>query len=267
MNSLTPELVAKVAEVLKGKKLEKLMESIGILNESLAAGSWAPRGAVKVQAGFNQGFVPKYRLPYYSGPEHDEDFSLEMCLGYGSTPYNVTKGSIDRLLARGILPKKVTREHIEAWVALSDEKVLAVEELNESRPRPVITAIGLSPKVTKTLKEMSLDIDLPSIKLAEIAYRLGPRRNREGQIMVAQDGSYSLLTKNYYVKWTPGTKHAVTRFSNLNCNCEACGRRIPSGQFVPIEADDATKGHVGMWIGCDCAASIFGVKDQGLERK
>ena len=252
MKSLSPELVAKVTEPMKGKKLEKLMESIAVINESLLAGGWAPRGSVKASSGFYQGYV-KYHLKYESVPEHDEDFSLMMCLSFGGNRGDITNEAINRLMAKGILPKKITKEHVKAWVDLCLEASLAREELDNSRPRPIITEIGLSPRVTATLKEMNLNIDLPSIKLADIAYRLGLR-------------GPALTVQTAYVNWTPGTKHRVTRFSDRNCNCEACGKHIPSGRFVPIEADDAKLGHVGMYIGCDCAANIFGIKDAGLGR-
>ena len=265
MKSLSPELVAKVTEPMKGKKLEKLMESIAVINESLLAGGWAPRGSVKASSGFYQGYV-KYHLKYESGPEHDEDFSLRLCLSFGGNRGDITNEAINRLMAKGILPKKITKEHVKAWVDLCLEASLAREELDNSRPRPIITEIGLSPRVTATLKEMNLNIDLPSIKLADIAYRLGPKRNKQGEIMLNNRQNASLLDKFYYVNWTPGTKHRVTRFSDRNCNCEACGKHIPSGRFVPIEADDAKLGHVGMYIGCDCAANIFGIKDAGLGR-
>ena len=75
-----------------------------------------------------------------------------------------------------------------------------------------------------------------------------------------------MLVPEYFVDWTPGTQMGRSRFS-YGCKCEACGKSIPSGRFVAIEADDMNSGdHIGLWIGQDCARNIFGVKDEGMDR-
>lgn len=269
--SLTPELIETVRSGLKGKKLEKFNESIAILQESLAQDGWTPRGSIKAQSGLYQG-VAKYNVSYHSGPEHNEDFALMMCLNYGS-PAGEIGNAIDRLFTRvskktgKLIAAKMNRQFVEAWVEFCREAYRASEYLTALRPKPVITEIGLSPKVTATLKDMSLDINLPSLKPAEIKFRQEPAFDKDGNRMYNRLGEPMF---NYipYVDWTPGTKFNRTRFSYTgNCNCEACGKRIPSGMFVPVEADDQNSGdRIGMWIGVDCARNIFGIKDKGLNR-
>jgi hypothetical protein len=298
MNGLSPELVAIIRSEKKGAWLKKFDESVEIINVSAAQDAWVLRGSVKADSGFYQG--TGIRIPDSSShmgtgrmitnsygtfeeqipnPDHEPQFALHMCLAYGQPVYVNVDHIVNRLetwksdrtdkLIRG----KHSVKFVKAWVALCEEKRIICAALTEARPKPVITDIGLSPRVTATLEEMDLRVDLPSIKMAEIKYNLVPRRNADpkspdfGKILMNREGNASLLDKSYYVAWTPGTLHRVTRFSGLNCNCEACGKSIPSGRFVPIEADDRKIGHIGMWIGCDCARNIFGVKDIGLERK
>lgn len=264
MQSLTAELVATVQKYLKGKKLEKFNESVKVINDSLTLGGWVSRGSVKANSGFYQGVI-KYNIPYEHAPEHGEDFALMMALNYGRGTTELGN-AIDRLYVKPTVnTKKFPREFVEAWVALSNEKVTATEFLNDCRPLPVVTAIGLSPRVTATLIEMNLDIELPSIKLAEIGRRMVPGFKRDGSPLLDRTGN-PILVPEYFVKWTPGTAMGKGRFS-YGCKCEACGKSIPSGRFVAIEADDKRSGsHIGLWIGQDCASNIFGVKDAGVER-
>jgi hypothetical protein len=196
-----------------------------------------------------------------------------MVTNYGGSSTTDLSNAINRLYAKiskktdkpVVNAKKFPRELVEAWVALSNEKCDAIELLNSYRPLPVITEIGLSPRVTATLTEMSLDVDLPSIKLAEIGRRMVPGFKRDGSPLLDRRGNH-MLVPEYFVAWTPGTVFGKSRFS-YGCKCEACGKSIPSGRFVAIEADDKRSGsHIGLWIGQDCASNIFGVKDAGMER-
>ncbi len=173
--------------------------------------------------------------------------------------------------------KKISPEFLIAWCSLCIEKKTARFFLDSVRPLPVVTAIGLSPKVTKTLKDMNLDIDLPTIKPAKIAYRVIAKLNMNfrskeyGQIMMGtsdNDSKYSLVDYDPYVKWSEGIVHGQSRFTHRTGHCEACGKNIPSWRFVPVEAFDKTsKKLVSFLLGCDCAKNIFGIKDIGVDYK
>lgn len=267
--SLTPELIETVRSGLKGKKLEKFNESIAILQESLAQNGWTLRGSIKSQPGFSQGIV-QYDVPFTSGSEHEEDFELMMCLKWGQATGSIGN-AMDRLFARvsrktgKLLMEKVNRQFAEAWVELCREAYRATQYLTALRPKPIVTGIGLSPKVTATLKDMNLNIDLSSLMPADIKFREEPAFDKEGNRIYNRLGepAFEYIP---YVAWTPGTQFNRTRFG-YNCTCEACGKRIPSRMFVPVEADDLKSGdRIGMWIGVDCARNIFGIKDKGLSR-
>ncbi len=261
---LTQQNIEIVRSTMKGAKLAKFNESVGILEASLAQNGWITGGSRSAHKGFGQGSGINYNPRWNFSPEHPEDFNLGMCMVYGSANI-ITSGAIDRMFASGLVKKKFTRQYVEAWIAVCKEAYEASEYLTGLRPAPVITAIGLSPKVTATLTEMNLDIKLPSIKMARIAYRKIPAFGKDGQPLLNRFGQ-QIYESIPYVDWTPGTKFGRSRFS-YGCKCEACGKSIPSGMFVPIEADDQKSGdHIGMWIGCDCARNIFGIKDIGVEK-
>jgi hypothetical protein len=253
--------IEAVLGVLPGKKREKLLDSVRVIDESLAQGSWVKRGRVKAESGFYQGLLQARDY----GPERS-DFELHMCLSFG-------RGcrSFEAAVRRLHLPKNLIADHVRSWVALCNAKDAAFAELDEARPRPTVTPVGLSPKVTKTLKEMELDIDINSIRPAEIAYRLVPKERIDGTLIM-KNGEY-VMERQYYVKWERGTAFGQGRFggafsatTGAQC-CEACGKPIPSGLFAPVQATDQKTGRrLGMWLGLDCARNIFGVQDVGIRR-
>ena len=272
IEQLNPELIAIVQTYMKGKKLEKFNESVKVINDSLSLGGWVSRGSVKANSGFYQGCGVTWTTSYESTPEHRENHDLQMALHYGYGSGNLGE-AINRLYAAiskktekpVVNTKKFPREFVEAWVALSREKALACEFLEYCRPLPVVTEIGLSPRVTATLTEMNLEVDLPSIKLAKIGRRMVLGYKKDGSPLLDREGNH-MEVPEYFVEWTPGTVMGRSRFS-YGCRCEACGKSIPSGRFVAIEADDKkSEMHIGLWIGQDCASNIFGVKDAGMER-
>ena len=262
---LTQENIEIVRATLKGAKLAKFNESVGILEASLAQNGWITGGSRSAHKGFGQGCGIKYHPTYQHTPEYRQDFDLQMSVTYGSVAIELGD-AIDRMFASGVVKKKFTRQFVEAWIAVCNEAYEIRQYLTGLRPAPVITEIGLSPKVTATLTEMNLDIKLPSIKMARIAYRQIPAFGKDGQPLLNRFGQ-QIYESIPYVDWTPGTQFGRSRFS-YGCKCEACGKSIPSGMFVPIEADDQKSGdHIGMWIGCDCARNIFGIKDIGIEKE
>jgi hypothetical protein len=183
---------------------------------------------------------------------------------YGHPVKNVD-ASLSFLLPEEI--KKLPLEFAKAWMELCNEKTLAIHELDRSRPLPVVTEIGLSLKVTKTMTEMNLDIDLSSVRMADLDFIWVDKRNLDtSEIMYDRQGN-AIKEKEYFVKWTPGIVHGQSRFYAGLSECEACGKNIPSGRFVPVEAHDKKHNRlVSFWLGCDCAKNIFGIKDSGVKR-
>lgn len=274
MRTLDNILVNAIARLFAGKKREKFLESVDVLNRSLAQDAWIKRGSVKYNSGFYQGLRNNNidRIFPHGHELYRPAYELQMCLRFGQPMPLKDREALDQLLADDAVQQqlqdiRLTPAAVRAWSQLCLDKVLAVEHLDKLRPQPVVTAIGLSPKVTKTLTECNLDLHLPSIRMAKIVYDKiliwngdgSPKLNRlTGQ----QD--YNLEPR---VEWSPGIYHNQSRFSRGWC-CQACGKNIPSFRYVPVEAYDK-KGErlVSLWLGCDCASNIFGIKDAGLSRE
>lgn len=256
-SQISEQSVETIKGFLKGRRLEKLLTSIEILRAAEARGSFESRESVKALAGINPGLLTRQRVD--NGLHGDfQDSSTrhraKMCLQHG-LPY---QSSNVRFSVEG-----VPQEIIDAWVQLCREAHSLHTALKAARPKPVITAIGLSPKVTTTLTEMNLDIDLPTITPAEIEeYKLQAHDPKTGEPRFAKDGS-PLMETHYRVKWSQGIKLGKSRFFS---GCQACGKPIPSGRYVPIEATCRKNGRIGLWLGCDCAKNVFGVKDLGIAK-
>jgi len=265
MTSAIPEQSVKIVSgFLKGKRLEKLMTSVEILRSAEVYGSFQGRESVKALAGFGPGLLTRKKTGECLQGEFPKigewtrtRHVAESCLRYGSAypfwseaPFSV---------------EGVAQEVIEAWVQLCCSAHQLYNTLKEARPKPVVTAIGLSPKVTVTLTGMNLDLDLPTITPAEIeAYKVQSRNPKTGERLFEEDGTTPVMETAYRVKWSKGIKLGKSRYRS---GCQACGKSIPSGRYVPIEADCRQNGRIGLWVGCDCARNIFGVKDLGIAKE
>lgn len=258
-----------VSKVLKGSKLQKLQESIQLLRDCIAHGAWLPRAQVKVMSGISKGLVNKMPSEHvwdhtvgkgYSETtqaESSELHEMAMCLQYG------TRYLGDKTLNIPGLDPVVQK----AWFELVAGIHKLCQMLNSARPKPVKTEVGLSPKVTKTLKEMNLDIDMSTIDMPPTK-QVGekPRLDKKTGRPIYEYGKPA-MDPIYRIIWPPGTKKDVSRFSADHGQCEACGKAIPSYMFVPLSATCRNLGPVGFWVGVDCARNIFGVKDEGFDMR
>ncbi len=252
-------VIVLIADYLKGKRREKFVNACNLLRDGVANGGWTvPRASSKAQAGLYQGIA---KVPYRSGGSR-ERFELEQCLNYG----HPLRADIEPSDLRELAPK-LPLDVARAWITLCRAAHAAIVALDAARPKPVVTPIGLSPKVTKTLTECNLDLELSSIKPAKIDFY------ERHMVVIPKDGAaYCALDRDgrpvpekvYYPAWTLGIKHGMSRFHH---GCQACGKRIPSGRYVPVEAVCKRIGLVSLWLGCDCARNIFGIKDVGVARE
>jgi hypothetical protein len=283
MKSLSQKNIDIVTKSLSGNRLKFFLESLNCVQESLKAGGWLPGMSRKADKGFSQGLGPGIVVPKRSWDVKETDldkarYEVNWCLrsGYSEPTYYQLM-----LVASDLTKeerKKLSPELMIAWCLLCIEKRHAKEYLDGLRPLPVKTPVGLSPKATKTLKEMNLDIDMPSIKVAKINYYFVPAywsrhstsdEKLHGKMMVKEGenkAKYSVLDRRYFIDWTKGIVHGQSRFTHHTGHCEVCGKNIPSWTFVPLEALDKKSGKlVSILSGCDCAKNIFGVKDIGIE--
>lgn len=261
IKELNPKLIQKVSSELSGKRLLKFQESVNIMNLSLKQEGWVKNGSRKAVSGFYQGVLNKLQN-FGTGNDSHQAY---MCIKFGYPMENPSK--INQIIkSNQTIYNKYSKEFILAWAELCVEVRDCIDTLNSLRPVPVITPIGLSPKVTTTLKEMNLDIDMQSIKYPKIG-KEKVKASKDGVLLKDKYGR-QVWDWRYFIKWTKGIKHNQSRFSDSMCHCEACGKMIPSGMFVPVEAKDNKSGNIiSLWLGQDCAKNIFGVKDIGFKNR
>ena len=279
--TITQANIEVVAAGLANSKKTKLIEGMAILTRSLEQGGWESRGSVKVMAAIHQQLL---KVPdsvhsqfEYNTKEKEDAFSAYMIANYGADCYLDTDLFVNYILPFCNSKKGQTESFLRAFRALQAEVAAAWEYLDNQHPIPVITAIGLSPRVTATLKEMNLEIDISSVKpprtenVLEQAIRWSDF-SKKTKPMVRKNGK-KLMKWVTYIRWTKGIVHHTSRFSNIDYSgvsracCEACGKGIPSGRLVPIEAKDTKNNRlVSMWLGEDCARNIFGIKAQGVDK-
>lgn len=267
IDRLNQQNIEIVSKYLKGNRLKKFQESVSIINESLQRQGWIKRGSVKAKSGFYQGIASKLSnnsIFDKDEKDSDESFQVYMCLKYGQSGASVDsvkKFSPDLFL-------KYPAAFYKAWIDLCNEKEEAFSLLNSFRVLPEITSIGLSPKVTATLTEMNLDLDLSSIKMAKLVPKVIPATDSSGNRLKDKKTGQFLFTTIYVIQWSKDIVHNQSRFAHdIRC-CHACGKPIPSQRFIPVEAFDKNKNQlISMWLGQDCSKNIFGIKDAGVKKE
>lgn len=283
MKGLNRKNIEIVMSAMKGKRLEHFLESLSLLEASLSAGGWVAGASRKIDKGFT-GCGYQIEVPERPSWENKNKKLEALYEARNEVNYCLRRGYYEPSLEQIEMAiadmsekekKKTPPELIRAWCALFSEKRRAKEYLDSMRKLPKITAIGLSPRVTTTLKEMNLDLDINSIKYPEIAYRVTPIYTEDDKILVKggkkndyyeDKPQYCPIAYDPYVKWSKGIVHNTSRFA-MGGRCHACGKPIPSRRFVPMEAKDKKSGKlVSMWLGCDCAKSIFGIVDEGMSQ-
>lgn len=291
MKELNPKLIKIISEAISGKRLEHFINCVNIINESLALGGWTSRGSVKSQKGFSQGitnyigfdrstygdYVDGERVETEESRRQGIACNLARALSGSSgsskseglfkfalkdveEAYEVLNGSYTRQGKE--IKLKVSVEVAKAWIELCDEVKEARIFLDTSRPLPVITEVGVSPRVTRTLDDMGMGASSYSVKLAEL-------ERREKFVDAIDKRTGKKIKKRivwYVVVWSEDIIHNQSRFSLYSCNCDACGKKIPSGRFVAMELHKDNGEKLSMWVGTDCAKNLFGIKDVGVER-
>ena len=123
-----------------------------------------------------------------------------------------------------------------------------MQALNRVRPPPAVTYLGISPTTTRTLEEMRLR---PStLRLCPIEWVRDPTGALQGRLL-----------------WPEGTRHGVSRFHTSavgRSQCQACGHSIRNRlNWAPLLIEDTDGVPYSLWVGRDCAKSLFGIRWSG----
>jgi hypothetical protein len=254
--------IETIAGFFNGSRRTAFIESIAVIRESVEQGTWVGRGHQRAAKGIKDIATHKALTQPndYSDPRHRSLFACYMAASYGSLPRQADLDAATDADLAAIAPKvpvHVTRAWLRLLVALRE----VYADLDGSRSMPVYTEIGLSPKVSKTLQDAALDLDLTTRRMCPLGWRWVDKDDGLGNIVMGPDGK-PLQVKFYFPDWPVGTVFGASRFAY--CDCEACGKSIPSKLVVPILVSDRAGRPLGFWFGRDCARNILGIKDAGI---
>jgi hypothetical protein len=255
-----------ISAYFKGARLSAFLTSVAVVRESIAQGTWVSRGRARAGKGIKDiGAVVHLNesMLRYDDPRRAPLYaccrSAEFGVGLRQADLDVATDD-DLVMIAPKVPVDVTRAWLRLMVALRS----IYDDLDASRPMPVLTEIGLSPKVTTTLQDANLDLDLATRRMCPLGWRwVDATRIKDGrlEVILDRDGS-PVQEKEYFPKWPDDTVFGASRFTN--CDCEACGKTIPSGLVVPVLVNDRAGRPLGFFFGRDCARNIFGIKDAGI---
>lgn len=263
MNDATKTNVLKW---FSGKALVNAKEALALLEESEKSGGWLPKSSRTVRARLTkhnvaQKFARKHqdqinRIGAQDGFRFGPGSALTHAMLYGFREVNSTQ------MADAVLAAKTQEEKDLLHTCIGFLKdfypvVLVIRELDRTRPKPVFTFLGVSPTITATLTDMGMDLDLNTIRVCPGDWKRIDGTDKHGKLIV----------KWVYVLVFPaGTIHNASRYgcTNNNVQCQACGHAIKNPfNWVPVLVDSKAGIPHSLFVGRDCAKSVFGIDMDG----
>ena len=111
--------------------------------------------------------------------------------------------------------------------------------------------------MTNLLKSLGLLLNIGTIRTPPIEWRVVERRTKDGK---------PFLVKIGFIAWPRGTVHNASRYAGTdrNVQCQACGHAIRNPwNWVPLLLDNDEGIPYSLWVGRDCAETLFGVRVKG----
>lgn len=263
---------AAVLKWFSGKSLENAKVALANIEASLKQGFWVPGASRSARAAMTKANVAaklarKHRdlMKYGAWPmEKGQDKSweslanknasyLDSVLTYGSNydvDFDVLDATADCAERRELV--KVGRQIRAAMRPVH----VAMKKLDDTRPPPVFTSLGVSPTVTATLMDGYLDLDLTTVRVCDMV-----REERTGtDKKTGKPFTYFV----FVLVWPEGTRFGASRFASNGTHCEACGHAIHNPfNWVPVIIDSKNGTPNAFWTGRDCAKSVFGIDMKG----
>jgi hypothetical protein len=262
------EVRGPALEWFTGKARDEAVEAFDLLAASEVAQEWLPGASRRVTAALGKSNVA-HKLHKKYGPQLAGIGGYELLRGQ--------RGSeVDFVLAFGLwkrgldidfdaIKRNVPNEEVAKVVELAKSFVSDFEPLVEliatldaTKPAPVITSIGASPTVTKLLKTLGLLLNIRTIRLPPIEWKVVERMTKDGKPYLAKVG---------FIKWPSGTVHDASRYAGgtaHNDQCHACGHAIRNVfNWVPLLLDNDEGIPHSLWVGRDCAETLFGIRVKG----
>ena len=261
-----PINAAAVLSYFTGKSLEKATPALDLLLKSVAQGFWLHGVSRGVRAALGKANVAmkiaKRDYATLEGAKPKDYFDGEK---YGRKAwarelnFGMKFGHCHEVDLAFAGKHCVTAEQKAAFkVAVAWYEVMfpvcdAMRVLDATRPPPVFTSVGVSPTLTRTLRDMGVNAEAGAISVCPIEFEKVTKLDKHGREY------FEFLVK---MLWPEGTKHNMSRYASA-CNCHACGHSIRNNfNWVPLVL--VTKdGPRSAWVGRDCAKSLFGVDMTG----
>jgi hypothetical protein len=148
-------------------------------------------------------------------------------------------------------PKKVQAEYKKAAADL----LAKFKTWDSTRPVPTFTTMNASPTVSAELKRQgATNVEVCPMKFERIEVR-----NHAGEFV-----GYAFVV---VLLWPEGTKHHTSSYAygtGNNRQCHACGHAIKNPMnWVPLILTTEAGEKKSLWVGRDCAETLFGVRMDG----
>lgn len=248
---------AAVLAFFTGKSLENATRALALLEESMAHGSWTKGSKVKVHAALSKSnLAAKVAKPFsdlsfgfeYNDPRRKALQGVYFTLAHGR--FDGAKLDVSSLESESAYADLLAT--FRAYVAAFAPVAAALAKLDASRPVPVITAIGASPTVTATLQSLeAVKVDVCPMEFFQVE-RINAKTKKVEFVTVVK------------LLWPEGTLHGSSRWQHQDDQCEACGHRISNPyNWVPLVLNATDGTPKSLWVGRDCASTLFGVELTG----
>ena len=244
-----------VLAFFSGKSLEKARVALANVAQSATQGYWTPGVSRSARAALSKSTVAKKVVKDVSivggfsvaSNEGDAFFRVRQALEFGYMVPETLKLALAGLpLIQDRHPEIAAffRAYAAAFIPLGEE----MERLDNARPIPVFTTMKASPTVSRTLTSLNAS----DAHICPMDFSWEERVNKVG---------VTITVPICTLMWPAGTKHNTSRYGG--CQCQACGHAIRNGDnWIPMVLTTSS-GPKSLWVGRDCAKTLFGVNYKG----
>lgn len=246
-----------------GKGREQASTAMDLLERSLAQRYWLPQASRSVAAALRKSNLAR-RWARNEGKILDDYRHRERSRIYGALrfgQYELTASNpFPNALACATDEEREQLGVAQHWWNAMRPVAEVMRALDACRPPPVFTFLGLSPTVTATLE--SFRATKIEVCPSEVEWKVRTdARGREFRVPVLR------------LLWPAGTVHGSSphcaNASGMLQKCQACGHAIKNpSNWVPLvlwtgEPYPDERFPRSLWVGKDCAETLFGVKLSG----
>jgi hypothetical protein len=157
-------------------------------------------------------------------------------------------------VARGLDSRRALEEARAIFKAAMAPLEAEMQVWDSQRPPPTFTTIGASPTITANLKLLGAEKAEPAPMKREWVEALNPKTGKVERHLVVE------------IVWPEGTQHGTSQYRGTcnNSQCESCGHAIKNPfNWVPILVTCTDGSFKSLWVGRDCAKTLFGIDMTG----